>query len=143
MKRIASSSRLKRRITYEELKQHSKYSDAWLSINGVVYDITRFINKHPFGDTFRGHLGSECGGLFSSAHTNTKVEELIKSDSFLKKNEIQVVGHLDVSEDHLHRHNNSPHLDRIVYRDTENDEFWQDLRNIVASYLRDHGEMTY
>ena len=85
MKRIASSSRLKRRITYEELKQHSKYSDAWLSINGVVYDITRFINKHPFGDTFRGHLGSECGGLFSSAHTNTKVEELIKSDSFLKK----------------------------------------------------------
>ena len=85
MKRIASSSRLKRRITYEELKQHSKYSDAWLSINGVVYDITRFINKHPFGDTFRGHLGSECSGLFSSAHTNTKVEELIKSDSFLKK----------------------------------------------------------
>ena len=68
---------------------------------------------------------------------------MIKSDSFLKKNEIQVVGHLDVSEDHLHRHNNNPHLDRIVYQDTENDDFWQDLRNSIASYLRDHGETTH
>ena len=143
MKRIASSSHQERRITYEELKQHSTYSDAWLSINGVVYDITHFINKHPFGDTFRGHLGSECSGLFSSAHTKVNVEEQIKSDSFLKKNGIQVVGRLDVSQDHLHRHNNSPHLDRIVYRDTQKDRFWQDLRNNVASYLRDHDETTH
>ena len=75
-----------RHITYKELKQHSTYSDAWISINSVVYDITHFIDRHPFGDTFRGHLGTECGGLFSSAHTNTKVEEWLKRDKFLKSN---------------------------------------------------------
>lgn len=144
MKRVHSTSlRQERKISYEELKQHSTYSDAWISINGVVYNITHFINKHPFGDTFRGHLGSECGGLFSSAHTNTNVEQLIKQESFLRKSEIEIVGCLDVSGDHLHRHNNRPHLDRIVYKDTKKDEFWQDLRASVASYLKEHGETTH
>ena len=114
-----------------------------LSINGVVYDITNFIEKHPFGDTFRGHLGTECGGLFSSAHANTNVEALIKSDSFLTKNEIRVVGHLDVSGDHLHEDNERPFLDRIVYQDTDKDEFWQDIKTSVTSYLRDSGETTH
>ena len=143
MKCGAAPLRQERRITYEELKQHSTYSDAWLSLNGVVYDITHFIDKHPFGDTFRGHLGTECGGLFSSAHTNTNVETSIKHDSFLRKNEIQVVGRLDVSGDHLQQGNKKPFLDRIVYRDTEKDEFWNDLQTSVASYLRDHNESTH
>jgi hypothetical protein len=125
------------------LKQHSSYSDAWISINGVVYDITNFIDKHPFGDTFRGNLGAECGGLFSSAHLNTKVEEWIKSDSFLKKNGIKVVGHLDASNDRLRQGNKSPFLDRIVYVETGKDEFWQDLKTNVATYLKESGESTH
>ena len=132
-----------RRITYRELKQHSTYSDAWISINGVVYDVTHFIKKHPFGDTFRGNLGTECGGLFSSAHTNTNVEELIKHDGFLKRNGIQVIGHLDASGDLLRQGNKSPFLDRIVYLETGKDEFWQDIKTSVASYLKDHGETTH
>ena len=143
MKHLETSKRQKCRITYEELKQHSSYSDAWLSINGTVYDITLFINSHPFGDTFRGHLGSECGGLFSSAHINTNVEELIMCESFQRKNGIQVIGHLDVSEDHLHQDSDTPHLDRIVYQCTDKDKFWQDLRSSVASYIKDHGETTH
>ena len=144
MKRITGTSlSQERRITYKELKQHSTYSDAWLSINGVVYNITNFVDKHPFGDTFRGHLGTECGGLFSSAHTNTNVEELIRQDSFLRKNGIQVVDRLDVSGDRLHRHNNSPFLDRIVYQDMGKDKLWQEIRTSVASYLKDHGETTH
>ena len=140
---VPQSGRQERHITYEELKQHSAYTDAWISINGTVYDITHFIDKHPFGDTFRGHLGSECGGLFSSAHTNTEVEALIKNDSFLRKNDIQVVGRLDISKDRLHQHNHRPFLDRIVYRDTDKDDFWQDMRTSIASYLRNNGETTH
>ena len=134
-----------RLITYEELKQHAKYSDAWLSINRVVYDITNFIEKHPHGDVFRGNLGAECGGLFSSAHTTTNVEELIKNESFLKKNGIKVIGRLDVSRssDHLCKGNKQSYLDRIVYVDTDKDEFWLDLKTSVASYLKEHGETTH
>ena len=130
-------------ITYEELKAHSTYSDAWISINGVVYDITHFIDRHPFGDTFRGHLGTECGGLFSSAHSNTRVELLIRNNRFLRKNNIEVIGRLDVSGDHLHRDNNNPFLDRIAYKDTVNDEFWMDLKTRVTAYLKDRGETAH
>ena len=28
-----------RYISYSELKKHSTYTDAWISINGIVYDI--------------------------------------------------------------------------------------------------------
>ena len=73
-----------RSVTYEELKKHCTYSDAWISINGIVYDITHYIDKHPFGDVFRGNLGTECGGLFSSSHLNTNVEKLIKNNDFLQ-----------------------------------------------------------
>ena len=127
-------------VTYKELKQHSSYSDGWLSINGIVYDVTCFIGKHPFGDTFRGHLGTECGGLFSSAHTNTKVEEWLKNDSFLRKNEIKRVGHLDVSGDKLRSGNKSPFLDRIVYKNMDKDNFWQDLKVSVSCYLKKSNE---
>ena len=119
-----------RHITYKELKQHSTYADAWISINSVVYDITHFIDRHPFGDTFRGHLGTECGGLFSSAHTNTQVEEWLKRDSFLKENGIKRIGRLDVSADQLRKGNKRRFLDRIVYKDMNEDKFWQDLMHI-------------
>ncbi len=134
-----------RPVSYEELKDHSSYSDAWLSINGIVYDITNFIEKHPFGDTFRGHLGSECGGLFSAAHVNTNVESLLKSENFRRKNYIKVIGQLDVADYHLHQDKTMAlkFLDRIVYKDTNKDEFWQDLKNGVAAFLKENNETTH
>jgi linoleoyl-CoA desaturase len=130
-------------VSYEELKSHASYSDAWISINGTVYDITRFLDSHPSGDTFRGQLGTEVGGPFSSAHLNTGLEELVRDQHFLRTNRISVIGRLDVSGDHLHRHNNNRFLDRILYLDTNNDPFWLELRARVASYLKETGESTH
>ena len=132
-------------VSYEELKEHSSYSDAWISINETVYDITDFIEQHPFGDTFRGHLGTECGGLFSAAHLTTNVEKWIKSESFLKKYSIKVIGQLDISENRMHQDKIMAlkFLDRIVYKKTEEDELWLDLKNSVAAYLKETGETTH
>jgi linoleoyl-CoA desaturase len=132
-----------RLISYDELKQHSSYADAWISLNGIVYDVTRFIPRHPFGDTFRGHLGTECGGLFSSVHLNTDVESWIRDPVFLQKLQIKVVGRLDVSGDHLGRTSDHRYLDRIVYKNTDEDPFWLDLKAAVRSYLREHGQTTH
>lgn len=41
---------MSKQITKEELKKHTKASDAWLAIKGKVYDVTKFINEHPGGD---------------------------------------------------------------------------------------------
>jgi len=132
-----------RSISYEELKTHHTYADAWISINGLVYDITHFIHRHPFGDTFRGHLGTECGGLFSSAHLNTNVDKLILNNAFLSKYNIAIIGCLDASGDRLRKGNDNPFLDRIIYKHTNNDEFWIELRTVVASFLKSSNEDTH
>src|SRR5882672_3586603 len=97
-----------REITYHELKQHATYSSAWISLNGIVYDITNFIDHHPFGDTFRGSLGTECAGLFSSSHLNVSVEKLIGNETYLKKNKIKIIGHLHGFKEHMRKNNADP-----------------------------------
>lgn len=36
-------------ITLEELSQHNTEMDLWVAIDGQVFDLTNFINKHPGG----------------------------------------------------------------------------------------------
>ena len=132
-----------RRISYAELKSHCSYDDAWVAIKGQVYDITAFIPKHPFGDTFRGSLGTDCSGLFSASHAATVVEEQIKEPSFLIANGIRLVGQLDVSGDRLSKDNQAPYLDRLVYKNGDEDHFWLELRNRVSGYIKECGETTH
>jgi len=40
---------MSRRVTQAELQQHNKDTDAWISINGKVYDVTKFAEEHPGG----------------------------------------------------------------------------------------------
>ncbi|MEM9003117.1 MAG: fatty acid desaturase [Cyanobacteria bacterium P01_F01_bin.86] len=131
------------RISYEELKKHSTYADAWIAINGLVYDITNFIPKHPFGDTFRGNLGTDCSGLFSSAHIHMNTEKLMKNERFLQENDIKLVGRLDINQDYLHKDNGNKYLDRIVYKKLCNDEFWLELKARVHEYLIQNNESTH
>ena len=35
---------------YSEVQRHNKKSDLWMSINGKVYDVTKFIDEHPGGE---------------------------------------------------------------------------------------------
>lgn len=37
-------------ITTEELRSHSTRSDLWISIQGKVYDVTTWVDRHPGGD---------------------------------------------------------------------------------------------
>lgn len=45
-------------FTLTEVSQHNSETDCWTAVNGVVYDLTSFISKHPGGK--RGIL-SICG----------------------------------------------------------------------------------
>ncbi len=36
-----------RTITLEELAEHNTESDCWMAIEGVVYDLTEYLPKHP------------------------------------------------------------------------------------------------
>ena len=39
-----------KKITVEELRQHSKKNDLYILVHGKVYDVTKFIDEHPGGD---------------------------------------------------------------------------------------------
>ena len=127
-------------ISYTELKKHASYSDAWIALDGFVYDITGFIPRHPFGDTFRGSLGTDCSGLFSSAHIRTNVESLIKDEQYRQRQGIKIVGLLDTSTDCLYKGGDNKYLDRIVYKNLDSDDFWLDLKARVREYLVKNNE---
>jgi cytochrome b involved in lipid metabolism len=38
-----------RKIGFEELCKHDKIEDLWLAIDGIVYDVTPFMDDHPGG----------------------------------------------------------------------------------------------
>ena len=40
---------LNTKVTAEELKKHSTPNDTWLTVNGVVWDLTQFAPEHPGG----------------------------------------------------------------------------------------------
>ncbi|KAK2941880.1 putative Cytochrome b5-like Heme/Steroid binding domain containing protein [Blattamonas nauphoetae] len=54
-------------ITQEELSQHNSDTDLWVSINGLVYDVTNF--KHKAGrQVILQQAGSDISGSFNKFH---------------------------------------------------------------------------
>lgn len=39
-----------RKISQAELEDHSHAESAWLSLGGIVYDVTVYLHYHPGGD---------------------------------------------------------------------------------------------
>lgn len=44
---------------------HNKEEDVWMAVNGVVYDITTYIKKHPGGNIIMDGAGKDGTQLFS------------------------------------------------------------------------------
>lgn len=62
--------------TKEEVAKHNIKGDAWLIIDGYVYDVSRFSKMHPGGEgVIAGVFGTDCTEEFISLH---KIEVLSK-----------------------------------------------------------------
>jgi len=53
-----------RKITMKEVKKHNKKTDAWLVIKNKVYDVTKWIPKHPGGMAIMKGVGTDATELF-------------------------------------------------------------------------------
>jgi len=79
------------RNTYslEELREHKNENDAWVAIDGVIYDVTDYLNYHPGGKAIlKNMLGKDATAVFNRCHS------WVRHDTILND---RVVGVLDKS----------------------------------------------
>jgi alkylation response protein AidB-like acyl-CoA dehydrogenase/predicted heme/steroid binding protein len=56
-------------ISMAEVRQHNTATDAWLAIDGDVYDVSKFIKYHPGGAALlAAHAGTEATEAFFDMH---------------------------------------------------------------------------
>nr|ADA60231.1 delta-6 desaturase [Ribes nigrum] len=69
----------KKYITVEELKEHNKSEDLWISIQGKVYNVTLWKKEHPGGDSSLLNLGGQdVTDAFIAYHPSTAWQYLDK-----------------------------------------------------------------
>lgn len=69
----------KKFITSEELKDHNKPGDLWISIQGKVYDVSEWVKDHPGGDAPLLNLaGRDVTDAFIAYHPGTAWKYLDK-----------------------------------------------------------------
>lgn len=56
-------------FTMNEVTQHDSKEDCWAIISGDVYDLTKFINRHPGGDEIFRACGTDATTLFTKRQT--------------------------------------------------------------------------
>mmetsp|Transcript_5978 Transcript_5978/g.11144 ORF Transcript_5978/g.11144 Transcript_5978/m.11144 type:complete len:306 (-) Transcript_5978:347-1264(-) len=68
-------------ITEEEMRQHNSKHSCWVSIDGAVYDVTKWLKKHPGGaDAILNHAGNNATETFRAikAHSDWAGQKLQK-----------------------------------------------------------------
>lgn len=51
--------------TLDEIAPHSTKDDCWIAIEGKVYDVTEFIEKHPGGEAILFGCGKDASEIFN------------------------------------------------------------------------------
>lgn len=57
-----------KQITLDEISKHNTKSDCWTTINGEVFDLTKFIGMHKGGDKILNACGVDATDYFTGKH---------------------------------------------------------------------------
>ncbi|SAM77719.1 related to CYB2-L-lactate dehydrogenase (cytochrome b2) [Ustilago bromivora] len=64
-------------ISAEQIRRHSSPSDAWLVVEGGVYDVTSYLDSHPDGKAMLlKDAGKDATIAFKAAHTTSALSQL-------------------------------------------------------------------
>jgi hypothetical protein len=64
--------------TVEQVEQHNKTNDVWLIVRDSVYDVTKFVDRHPGGDLILLQKGRDVTSMFESLHPDEAQKTLEK-----------------------------------------------------------------
>jgi len=69
-----------REVTRQELRKHRKRKDAWMAINGAVYNVTHYMDYHPGGwdELVRG-AGRDATDMFNEIHKWVNYQGLLEA----------------------------------------------------------------
>ena len=73
---VAEKTKNLRSITMEEFTSHDNQKEPWLLVDGIVYDVSGFVNEHPGGAQYIEDLyGIDATDDFCDVHTLDKFKE--------------------------------------------------------------------
>jgi predicted heme/steroid binding protein len=67
-----------RSFTPQEVEKHNKSDDVWLIVRDAVYDVSKFVDRHPGGDLILLQKGRDVTSMFESLHPSTAQKTLDK-----------------------------------------------------------------
>ena len=68
-----------KKYTIAEVAKHNKKSDAWIIYRNKVYDITKWIPKHPGGNIILSGLGKDITTMFTNVGHSSNAISIMKS----------------------------------------------------------------
>lgn len=80
-----------RYYTKDEVAQHATRDDAWIIIEGIIYDITSYIDKHTGFDIILDYLGTDCTNAFNETPHSAQAKKLL-----YQSNDIHMMGYLEL-----------------------------------------------
>ena len=76
---------MKKFYTMNQVKKHNKRNDAWVVYKGNVYDITKWIFRHPGGNIIMKGVGKNIDSLFKQYHTHSSYAKNTMKKYFIGK----------------------------------------------------------
>lgn len=65
--------------TMEDVAKHSTEADCWQIIDGVVYDVSAAVSKHPGGEAILKGCGKDATAMFQGKPHSPKAEDMLKN----------------------------------------------------------------
>jgi len=99
-------------IPLSEVARHNVPDDCWVALNGKVYDLTEFLDRHPGGrTTIMAWAGKDASKFFNGIHQEMWIQQYLRPEAYL--------GELGVKEGQM------------------SDAFWDSLRQQRIRELRE------
>lgn len=65
-------------FSVEQVAKHCSRDDAWMIIDGLVYDVTEFVDDHPGGDSILNQLGRDATAQFHGDQHPPTVKDAVE-----------------------------------------------------------------
>ncbi|CAL1138934.1 unnamed protein product [Cladocopium goreaui] len=79
----APSMAISRNIPLSEVNRHCIPEDCWVALNGKVYDLSEFMDRHPSGPTtIVAWAGKDASKFFNDIHKGVKIDSYLRPEAF-------------------------------------------------------------